>query len=79
MFIVNLFIYLFVSMLPVLPIYALSNTQINASAKYALMIVFSVITIVLTASGLMAYLAALFSDDPFVSIWIDNVVKMMSI
>ena len=66
-------------MLPVLPIYALSNTQINAPAKYALMIVFSVITIVLTASGLMAYLAALFGDDPFVSIWIDNVIKMMSV
>ena len=66
-------------MLPVLPIYALNNTQISAPAKYILMILFSVIAIVLAASGLMAYLAALFSDDPFVSIWIDNVIKMMSV
>lgn len=66
-------------MLPVLPIYALNNTQISAPAKYILMILFSVIAIVLAASGLMAYLAALFSDDPFVSIWIDSVIKMMSV
>lgn len=78
MFLINFFIFMFVCSLPMSRMPAINNLQVSATAKSALVTLYLAITAFLIGTGWSAMMAASFSDDPFVRIWIDNVVKMIT-